>query len=246
MSDSSNEISSILAINGSPRAGKGATDVVVSRFLKGAESAGASTEELYPAKMKIAHCLGDLDCWFKHPGECRHKDDMPAVMERLKESDLLVFASPVYVDNMTSQMKKFFDRFVAFTEPYFEFEGGRSYHPRVGSRQPKVVAISVCGFPERVHFDPISLTFQRICQNMHADLLGEFYFPASSMIFSSPEKVAGQLEAVEKAGIEAVSTGTISKDTIEDANRDYVGDPELFGQEINEMFRTLRESHGNS
>jgi multimeric flavodoxin WrbA len=46
-------IRNIVAVNGSPRAKKGMTDVIVRRFLAGAESAGASTDVLYPAKMKI-------------------------------------------------------------------------------------------------------------------------------------------------------------------------------------------------
>lgn len=234
----------VLALNGSPRAEKGFTDIVVRRFLSGAEASDAQTEVLYPAKMKIAPCVGCLRCWFKTPGVCRHKDDMPRVIEGMAASDLLVFASPVYVDNMTGQMKSMFDRFVAYTQPFFEFEGMRSYHPRVSSRNPKVVAVSVCGFPEREHFEAISLTFRRICQNMRADLLGELYFPASSLIASDPELVAGQLEAVEKAGREAVTAGSIAPETIEAANREYVDDPQKVGEQINEMFHNLRKSFG--
>ena len=69
----------VLGINGSPRGDQGITDMVMRRFLKGAEAAGAETDIIYPAKMKIAHCLGDLDCWLKTGGQCRHKDDMPMI-----------------------------------------------------------------------------------------------------------------------------------------------------------------------
>ena len=234
----------VLAINGSPRAENGFTDIVVRRFLAGAESAGAGTEVLYPAKMKIAPCVGCLRCWFKTPGMCRHKDDMPRIIGRMAASDLIVFASPVYVDNMTGQMKTMFDRLVAYSQPFFEFEGKRSFHPRVSSRNPKVVAISVCGFPEREHFEAISITFKRICQNMRADLLGELYFPASSLMASNPELVTDQLAAVERAGLEAATKGSIAPETVEAANREYVEDPRKVGEQINEMFHNLRESFG--
>jgi multimeric flavodoxin WrbA len=217
---------------------------VVRRFLSGAESAGASVEVLYPAKMKIAHCVGCLNCWFKTPGVCRHKDDMPSLIGRIGIADLVVFASPVYVDGMTGQMKKMFDRFVSYAEPYFVFEGKRSYHHGRVSRHISAVVISVCGFPEREHFQAISLHFKRIFQNMHAELLGEFYFPGSSIFFSNPDLVADQFKAVEKAGREVVENGRISPEIIEAANREYIEDPRAFGEEINELFHNLRRYYG--
>jgi putative NADPH-quinone reductase len=234
----------VAAINGSPRARDGMTDIVVHRFLTGAESAGADTEVLYPAKMKIAPCLGCLYCWFRTPGVCRHKDDHPALMEKLKGVDLVVFATPVYVDGMTAQMKMMFDRFVTYTPPFFEFEEDRSYHPRVGDKDLRVVVISVCGFPEREHFEAVDLHFKRIFQNMRATSLGEMYFPGASIMASEPGVVEPNLEAVERAGREAVENGAISRDTLERANREYIDDPGLFDEKLNEIFHTLRRHHG--
>jgi multimeric flavodoxin WrbA len=235
----------VLAINGSPRAKKGMTDVIVQRFLKGAQAAGAETEVVYLASLKIAHCHGCLNCWFKTPGICRHKDDMPGLVKKLGTSDLIVFASPVYVDGMTGQMKTMFDRLVTYTPPFFEFEGGRSYHPRVGNRTLDVVVISTCGFPEREHFESIALHFKRICANMHARLLGGFYFPGSSAIASDPAQVEPNLRAVERAGSEMAETGAIKDETFEVANLEYISDPRLFNQEINELFHTMRKHHGS-
>jgi len=234
----------VLVINGSPRAKKGMTDVIIRRFLKGAEEEGAETEIVYLASLKIAHCQGCLHCWFRTPGVCRHDDDMPGLMRKLSSSDLMVFASPVYMDGMTGQMKTMFDRFCAYTPPFFEIEGQRSYHPRVSDRDPKVVVISTCGFPELEHLEAIALHFKRICANMRADILGEFYFPASSLIASDPALVEPNLRAVERAGREAVEAGAISPETVEVANLDYVGDPVAFNEKINEIFHALRRHHG--
>lgn len=236
-------IRTVLAANGSPRAQKGMTDIIVRRFLAGAESAGAETEVLYPAMLKIRPCTGCLRCWFENPGVCGQKDDMPSVAARTARADLGVFASPVYVDGMTAQMKAMFDRFVAYTPPFFEYAGDRSYHP-APPRKGKVVVISACGFPERKHFDPIALHFRRICENMRAELLGEFYFPAASLIASDPDKVEPNLEAVFAAGREVVETGAISDATLREANADYVKDPRAVGEHINEVFRAVRKHHG--
>ena len=122
--------------------------------------------------------------------------------------------------------------------------GERSYHPEVSEKRGRVVLVSACGFPERRHFDPIALHFNRICENMRADVLGEFYFPASSLMSSDPHMVEANLEAVERAGREVVESGKISAATIEQANADYVKDPRAVGQRINEVFHAVREHHG--
>lgn len=244
MSDDLSTIRSIVAVNGSPRAEKGMTDIIVKRFLAGAESAGASTEILYPSRMRIEYCIGCLKCWFKTPGVCIHKDDMPELMMKTSGADLAVFASPVYVDGMTAQMKTMFDRCVTYVPPFFEYAEGRSYHPDEGGRRGRVVLVSACGFPERIHFDPIALHFHRICENMRATVLGEFYFPASSLIASDPDMVEGNLEAVERAGREVVEGGKIGKATMERANADYVKDPLAVGKRINEVFHAVLKHHG--
>jgi multimeric flavodoxin WrbA len=43
-------------------------------------------------------------------GICVFEDDVPALVARMKEVDGIVFASPVYIDNVSGQMKVFFDR----------------------------------------------------------------------------------------------------------------------------------------
>lgn len=233
----------IVAINGSPRAKKGLTDKVLERFLAGAREGGAETETIYLGKLKINPCIACLHCWFRTPGVCRHDDDMTDLMRRLGSADLLVFACPVYVDGMTGQMKTMFDRFLAYTEPFFEFEDGRSYHPRLREGEMPVVLISTCGFPEREHFQAISLHFKRIFANMRAVLLAEFLFPASSLIASDPDIVEPNLRAVERAGREVAETGAVAPETVEVANLEYVADPAAFDEKINEMFHALRRHH---
>lgn len=244
MAGETSAITNIVAVNGSPRAEKGMTDILVRRFLQGAESAGASTDVVYPAKMKIKYCTGCLRCWFKTPGVCKYKDDMPELMQRVTGADLAVFACPVYVDGMTAQMKTMFDRLVTYTPPFFEYEGDRSYHPSNSQGRGKVVIISTCGFPERRHFDPIALHFKRICENMRADILGEFFFPASSLIATDPRMVETNLEALTRAGREIVAEGMMSPGTVAAANSDYVKDPEAVVQRINEVFHAVRKHHG--
>ena len=58
--------------------------------------------------LRITPCTACEGCSFN--GICVFEDDLPALVVRMKEADGIVFASPVYIDNISGQMKIFFDR----------------------------------------------------------------------------------------------------------------------------------------
>ena len=105
----------ILAINGSPRAARGNTDKIMRPFLEGARQAGAETEVLYVKDLDIKACQGCYTCQFKTPGVCVYQDDMPGVLDKMKEADALVFAVPLYVFSVPAKFKAFLDRLIVLT-----------------------------------------------------------------------------------------------------------------------------------
>jgi len=98
----------ILAIHGSPRTIRSTTRQLANFVLEGAAEAGAETELVDLCDLKITPCTACEGCSFN--GICVYEDDMPALVERMKEADGILFASPVYIDNVSGQMKIFFDR----------------------------------------------------------------------------------------------------------------------------------------
>jgi multimeric flavodoxin WrbA len=98
----------ILAIHGSPRTIRSSTRRLAGFVLAGAADAGAETEMIDLAEYRITPCTACEACTLN--GVCVNDDDMPALVARLNEADALVFGSPVYIDNITGQMKIFFDR----------------------------------------------------------------------------------------------------------------------------------------
>jgi multimeric flavodoxin WrbA len=98
----------ILAIHGSPRTIHSTTRRLVAFVLEGAESAGAETELIDLADCRIIPCTACEACSLN--GICVNDDDIPALVARMKEADGIIFGSPVYIDNITGQMKVFFDR----------------------------------------------------------------------------------------------------------------------------------------
>src|SRR5512136_628444 len=98
----------ILAIHGSPRTIRSTTRILANYVLEGAEKAGAETGMIDLCDLRITPCTACEGCSFD--GICVFEDDLPLIVERMKGADGIVFASPVYIDNVTGQMKVFFDR----------------------------------------------------------------------------------------------------------------------------------------
>lgn len=98
----------ILAIHGSPRTLRSTTRRLVQLVLEGAAGAGAGTELVDLCDLRITPCTACGACSLN--GVCVNDDDFSALVSRMKEADGILFASPVYIDNVSGQMKVFFDR----------------------------------------------------------------------------------------------------------------------------------------
>ena len=98
----------IIAINGSPRTIRSTTRRLAQFVLDGAAEAGAETEMIDLCDLRVTPCTACEGCSFN--GICVFDDDIPVLVERMKEADGIVFASPVYINNVSGQMKIFFDR----------------------------------------------------------------------------------------------------------------------------------------
>lgn len=209
----------IIAINGSPRGKEGNTFIMVESFLKGAKSAGAETEHIILAEKKIHHCIGCFSCWTKTPGVCVFKDDMAPMLENFK-CDIVLFATPLYVDNVTGLMKNFMDRMIPIVDPHFEKDpnGECRHFMRSSAETPKIAVMANCGFPEQSHFQTLDLIFDRIARNMHSEVIARIYRGQGELL-----KVRNLLlmplqyryrKLLSRCGEEVVKNGRLSEDSI--------------------------------
>ena len=97
----------ILIIQGGGRA-HGNTAQLVRSFAEGAEAAGHHTEILSLMKQEVKGCLGCNACRYGKP--CIQKDSFNELVPKIKEADLLVFASPIYFWTISSRLKAFIER----------------------------------------------------------------------------------------------------------------------------------------
>jgi len=96
----------ILAINGSPRS-NGSTAKAISLA---AERLG-DAEVIDLGKKKISHCVACMRC--KTEGKCATLDDMTPIYEKIRGSDMIILASPIYFGMETGLFKNFLDRMYA-------------------------------------------------------------------------------------------------------------------------------------
>ena len=105
----------IAVLNGSPKIGN--TAAMVNAFAEGAKEAGHEVEILHVGKMKIGGCLGCEYCHTKGEGKCIQKDDMEKVMPAYLESDMVVFASPIYYFGLSAQTAAAIQRVYCIGKP---------------------------------------------------------------------------------------------------------------------------------
>ncbi len=106
----------ILILNGSPRP-HGDTAKMVSAFKTAAENAGHKVTAISVCRMDIRGCLACEYCHGKGQGACVQKDDMQQIYDKLRETDMLILASPIYYHNISGQLKCVIDRFYAMLSP---------------------------------------------------------------------------------------------------------------------------------
>lgn len=233
----------IVLINGSPK-GKGSnTQIMAEAFLQGARAVGAETQNVRLAEKKIQHCRGCFACWLQTPGNCVLDDDMRHILADAEGADVLVLASPLYFHTISGMLKVFMDRLIVKGDPHFsKTAGGESRHwKQPGEKTPQLVMMSNCGFPERSHFQAMSLWIQRVALNMQTELLGEIYTPQGGLLSMELPQVKAYQQWLEIAGSEIGQGKVLSSETKQALEQPLLPDDEYINN-ANRYFDSLLDS----
>jgi len=230
----------VLAFNSSPNMDKGNTALILTPFLEGMRDAGAEVELLYTKKLKINPCQGEFNCWLKTPGECWQKDDMQMLHPKLREADIWVFATPVYVDGVSGPMKNLLDRLIPLLHPFIELRDDHCRHPlREDAKHGKVVLVSNCGFWEMDNFDPMLVHMKAACKNLSREFAGALLRPHGGALRVMKEMSAPLddiFDAAKEAGRQLVRDGEMSAETLATVSRELMP-REMYLQTLNEFFQ---------
>lgn len=235
----------VLALNSSPKMEKGGTALILNPFLEGMAEAGAEVELFYLRKLEIKPCLGEFACWFRTPGRCVQRDDMEMLLPKLEASEIIVFATPVFVDGMSASMKALIERCLPLVQPLFEIRDGHCRHPRRGEVRPqRAVLVSVCGFTELDNFSPLLAHMEAICRNLGVEFAGALLRPYAAALPRLKRMglpVDEVYDAAKEAGRQLVRDGRMDEKTLVKVSHDLLPREEYI-RGINARFQEALEA----
>jgi len=132
-----------LGICGSARR-RGNTALLIEAVLAGARGSGLETETVFLNELEIGPCTGCRSCKGKTE-ECVTADDFAGLMGKVREADLVVIGSPIYMGQVTGQTKTFLDRMYSLRR------ADRTI--RLDGTKKKGAMVVVCGSSDPSHPD---------------------------------------------------------------------------------------------
>lgn len=135
----------------------GTSNTLVDEFIKGATISGHKIERYNTAHLNINACTGCNHCGMD--GECVFKDDMTEILDSVENSDMILFASPVYYFAMTAPLKATIDRFYSRTM-------------RISNKGLKTALITTCWNSDDSTINPIKWHYEKMVDYMNYDNQG--------------------------------------------------------------------------
>ncbi|MBI2440645.1 MAG: flavodoxin family protein [Lentisphaerae bacterium] len=91
----------------------GQTALAADAVRKGLAKAGASAEQVFLPTLKVERCRQcDDNGWglCRKEGRCVIDDDLSGLVEKIRQADAIVFATPVYYSDLSESLRAFADR----------------------------------------------------------------------------------------------------------------------------------------
>ncbi|MBP5751395.1 MAG: NAD(P)H-dependent oxidoreductase [Treponema sp.] len=212
----------VLLINGSPKGKNSNTLKLANKFVEGLveERQGAGedvvVDVLDVSSLNIGACRGCFCCWKSTPGKCVIRDDMPSVLQKQKDADVIVWSFPLYYFNVPGSLKNLIDRQLPMSLPFMSDDSnstGSGSHPtRYDMGGKRYVLVSTCGFySASKNYDSVTEMFGHFLGKDNFETI----FCGQGELFRVKElsgRTDQYLEVVKKAGREFAG-GTISGET---------------------------------
>jgi len=211
---------------------RGNTAMVLNPFVEGMMDAGSHVELFYASRLKVKPCAcGTMYCWTEMPGECCIKDKMELLYPRLKESDILVLAAPVYIP-LPGDMQNIINRLCPLLDPVLEFRKGRTRAIfRKDGRIRAIVLVSTGGWWEKGNFGTVVRIVKELAEDASVNFAGAVLRPHVHAMRRKGELTQdgrAVLNAVRKAGYELVKDGAMKRETLEAISRPLISRAEFW------------------
>lgn len=158
----------LLILFASPRP-EGNTAQLLEKITKRfGDSAEVTRFDLY--KMNLKSCIACLRCQKVSDGfNCVHDDDMQKIFDAALQSDLILFATPIYSFYCTPPMKMVLDRLVYGMCKYY----GETMGPSLWAGK-SIALVSTFGYPEEKASDLLTEGLVRYAKHNKLSFLGAY------------------------------------------------------------------------
>ena len=157
----------VCVLMGSPRKA-GNTAALLDPFCRELRRGGAEVEAVFLHGLDIRPCTACRVCqrdWGAFG--CPQEDDVPALFDRVLESDLIVLATPIYAWYCTPPMKALLDRLVYGMNKYYGAEKGPALWAGKG-----LALLMTCGYRPERGCDLFEEGMRRYCKHSGLRYLG--------------------------------------------------------------------------
>lgn len=155
---SKGELKNIVAFHGSPRE-NGNTRALLDSFLEGVHKNTSMVEVIEPHQLHLESCHGCLRCNLLR--RCSITGDQwQELSQKILDSDILVFAAPVYFHHLPGPMKIMLDKFRSFNHVQIT-ETGLIHTPWQEWKKDFVLLLTM-GSPDPTNADPVVDLFKFI------------------------------------------------------------------------------------
>lgn len=203
-----------IVVNGCMRMEKSDTAKILTPFLEGMKQAKADVEMFYIKRMNIQPCEGDFTCWSKNPGICQINDDMQLLYHKMREAEILVFATPVYIP-LPGQMQNVLNRMVALIDPVIKTHKGRTRAKfREDVKIKKMVLVSSSAWWEKANFETVERIIQELAEDASVNYAGAVLRPHVQWLVEKSEKAEEISSAAQHTGFQLIKEGTMSRNDL--------------------------------
>ena len=222
----------VVAVNGSPNKEKGRTAMILTPFLQGLEDLGATIDLYYASQLKVKPCsCGRLYCWNEKPGQCILQDSMQALYPKLRNANLLVLATPIYIP-LPGELQNFINRLTPLLEPDIKFREGRTRaHMRADVLIDKMILVASGGWWEKENFDTVIRIVEELAAVSSVTFGGAIIRPHSQRMRKGGQLTKDGQEvdsAIRTAAHELIELGDIKGETLEAIQRPLVSREAFF------------------
>ena len=153
----------VLIISSSPREG-GNSDQLADNLAKGALKAGHQVRKILSNRLRIRGCQ---ECYYCHKsgGICAIKDDMQGIYAAIRDSEVVVFSTPIFYYSVSAQLKLIWDR----TYCDHELFSGKTVH-----------LLSACAAPDPAYTATLRDCFERYCSCLKGARIGQVIIALST------------------------------------------------------------------